>query len=81
VAIGGVVLGEFLRYKMADEKRRVGRPPKEKKVEDYPVATYMPDKEAHEMVKRAAELNGMSVSAWARSVLVREARRVVRGED
>jgi hypothetical protein len=38
---------------------------------------YMPDEEAYEQVRAAAEREGMSTSAWARTILLKEARRVL----
>ncbi len=63
---------------MDERKRGAGRPPKQgQKVANYPVMTYMPDEEAYEQVRKAAELEGMTVSAWARSILLKEAKRVL----
>jgi hypothetical protein len=59
-------------------KRGAGRPPKQgQRVSNYPVMAYMPDEEAYEMVREAAEQQNMTISAWARNVLIQEARRVL----
>ncbi len=63
---------------MADEKRGRGRPRTPVKVSNYPVVAYMPDEDTYEQVRRAAQAQGMSISAWARTVLIREAERELR---
>lgn len=54
-----------------------GRPAKEQKMRDYPVHVYLPSNEAVLRLKQAAEQEGMSLSTWARVVLVREAARIL----
>jgi hypothetical protein len=59
-------------------RRRPGRPPKEVRMKEFPVHFYMPSQETLDMLKKAAEAEGMSLSTWARTLLLREARRIVR---
>jgi hypothetical protein len=58
---------------------KAGRPRKgeNEKVQNYPVMVYMPNAEAFEMVREAAEREGLSISGWARSVLLNEAKKLV----
>lgn len=60
-----------------DEGKR-GRPRKEERMSDHPLYIFMHNKEALETVRRAAELEGLSVSAWARNVLLKAAKAVVK---
>lgn len=55
-----------------------GRPRKEERMSDHPLYIFMHNREALETVRRAAELEGLSVSAWARNVLLKAARAVVK---
>ena len=54
-----------------------GRPAKEQKMRDYPVHVYLQSSDAVTRLKQAAEQEGMSLSTWARVVLVREAARIL----
>jgi uncharacterized protein (DUF1778 family) len=38
-------------------------------------------KEQHDLLSRAAERSALTVSSWARTVLVAEARRILAGQD
>jgi hypothetical protein len=62
-----------------------GRPRKEKgqKMSEFPLYILMHNQDALDKVKRAAQLEGLSVSAWARIVLLRAAREKLRdhGEE
>jgi hypothetical protein len=62
-----------------------GRPRKEKgqKMTEFPLYILMHNQDALDKVKRAAQLEGLSVSAWARIVLLRAARDKLRdhGEE
>jgi hypothetical protein len=60
------------------EEGKRGRPRKEERMSDHPLYIFMHNKEALETVRRAAELEGLSVSAWARNVLLKAARGVVK---
>lgn len=60
-----------------DEGKR-GRPRKEERMSDHPLYIFMHNKEALETVRRAAELEGLSVSAWARNILLKAAKTVVK---
>lgn len=60
--------------------RRPGRPPKATRMKEFPVHLYMPSQDALAKLKIAAESEGMSLSTWARIVLLREARRIL-GEE
>lgn len=57
-----------------------GRPRKEKgqKMTEYPLYILMHNQDALDKVKRAAQLEGLSVSAWARIALLRAAREKLR---
>jgi hypothetical protein len=50
---------------------------------EYPLYILMHNQDALDKVKRAAQLEGLSVSAWARIVLLRAARETLRehGEE
>jgi hypothetical protein len=62
-----------------------GRPRKERgqKMTEFPLYILMHNQDALDKVKRAAQLEGLSVSAWARIVLLRAARETLRehGEE
>jgi uncharacterized protein (DUF1778 family) len=60
------------------EEGKRGRPRKEERMSDHPVYIFMHNKEALETVRRAAEIEGLSVSAWARNVLLKAAKTVVK---
>ena len=62
------------------EQRKRGRPAKEDGMKAHPIHVYLPSEEAANMVRQAAELEGMGLSTWARTVLLKEARRVVDGK-
>jgi uncharacterized protein (DUF1778 family) len=49
-------------------------------MKEFPVHFYMQSQEALDRLKRAAEAEGMSLSTWVRTLLLREARRVL-GEE
>jgi len=49
-------------------------------MKEFPVHIYMQSQEALDRLKKAAEGEGMSLSTWARTLLLREARRAL-GED
>jgi hypothetical protein len=59
-----------------------GRPRKEKgqKMTEFPLYILMHNQDALDKVKRAAQLEGLSVSAWARIVLLRAARERLRDD-
>ncbi len=57
-----------------------GRPRKDTHARQFPLYIYMMDEESLQQVKEAAERQGLSFSTWARTVLVREARRILSGE-
>jgi hypothetical protein len=61
-------------------RKRPGRPPKEVRMKEFPVHFYMPSQETLDRLKSAAEAEGMSLSTWARTLLLREARRVLQEE-
>jgi prolyl-tRNA editing enzyme YbaK/EbsC (Cys-tRNA(Pro) deacylase) len=61
-------------------RKRPGRPPKEVRMKEFPVHFYMQSQEALDRLKKAAEAEGMSLSTWARTLLLREARRVLEEE-
>jgi prolyl-tRNA editing enzyme YbaK/EbsC (Cys-tRNA(Pro) deacylase) len=58
-------------------RKRPGRPPKEVRMKEFPVHVYMQSQEALDRLKKAAEAEGMSLSTWARTLLLREARGVL----
>lgn len=62
-------------------RRGPGRPPKEVRVKEFPAYFYMQSREALDKLKRAAEAEGMSLSTWARTVLLKEAQRVLSEEE
>ncbi len=61
-------------------RRRPGRPPKEVRMKEFPVHFYMQSRDSLDRLKRAAETEGMSLSTWARTVLLREARHILHDE-
>jgi hypothetical protein len=67
-------------YPEKSVRKRPGRPPKEVRMKEFPVHIYMQSQEALVRLKTAAEEEGMSLSTWARTLLLREARRVL-GEE
>jgi len=67
-------------YSENPTRKRPGRPPKEVRMKEFPVHIYMQSQEALDRLKMAAQEEGMSLSTWARTLLLREARRVL-GEE
>jgi hypothetical protein len=62
-----------------EERKRGERPAKERKMREFPLYVYLPSEEAVALIKEAAERArpGEGVSAWARAVLMGEARRIL----
>ena len=63
---------------MAKSKKRLGRPPKATK-EINPVRQVgrWPD-DQWELIRQAADRSGLSVAEWARQILLRAAKRVLK---
>ncbi len=60
---------------------RGGRPPKADKMSNHQLYVFMPSEEAVQLVRQAAEEVGLPVSAWARSILLREARHALEARE
>jgi hypothetical protein len=61
----------------ASDRPKRGRPPKGDGMKAHPIHLYFADGETVSFIKEAAEHEGQALSAWARGVLLREARRVL----
>lgn len=64
----------FLAYTIGMPKR-MGRPPKPKDQRQTAAVRLRMREADHEVLQEAAEHAGLSLSAWARSVLMKAARR------
>ena len=58
-------------------RNKGGRPPKAEKMRDNVLHVYFQSREAINTLEEAAQKEGLSVSAWSRSVLLREAGRIL----
>ena len=59
------------------DKKQRGRPRKAEGVKEHPLHIYFPTEEDVDLIKAAADYERQSISAWARAVLMREARRIL----
>ncbi|HKP53242.1 MAG TPA: hypothetical protein VJ183_11395 [Chloroflexia bacterium] len=56
-------------------EKRGGRPPKADKMSNHQVYVFMPSAKDVELLKEAANDVALPLSAWARSILLREAQK------